>query len=318
MNPLPPPVREVLERGDFCHVAALTPDGPHVTPMVFAVADGGVWVTTARSSVKARAWRADARIAGLVRSGDEAVAFTGTVSTHDVLDASSWRRSFAHGPALSLAAARFMRKNARFFAGYAVDAHRVPLAWTPPGRVFAELSVERAALFRDGGPPRTWGEWGELGDVLHSAERFRASRTGADPLAPLPADVRAALGGEGRAALAIEGGGGPVVLPVAWRVSGAGLYATTTEDAVGLASAGSHAPRAALGLDRPSAWRARHMLGAMARGVAEFHVAGRLRSGAASARSIAGDDDGDLVLVHLRPERFVWWRGWRSGTVTAA
>jgi hypothetical protein len=314
---MPPPVREVLERGDFCHVAALTPDGPHVTPMVFAVADGRVWVTTARSSVKARAWRADARIAGLVRAGAEAVAFTGTASTHDVL-ASSWRRSFAHGPALSLAAARFTRKNARFFAGYAVDAHRVPLAWTPPGRVFAELSVDRVALFRDGGPPRTWGEWGEIGDVVHSAERFRASRTGADPLTPLPADIRAALGGGGRAALALEGRGGPVVLPVGWRISGAGLYAVTTEDAVALASAGSRAPRAALGIDHPSAWRARHMLGTMARGAAELHVASRLRSGSPSARSIAGEADGDLVLVRVRTDRFVWWRGWLSGTVNAA
>ena len=57
MNELPMPVRRLLERGAFCHVAATTPAGPHVTPMVFAEAGGRVWVTTSRGSVKARAWR---------------------------------------------------------------------------------------------------------------------------------------------------------------------------------------------------------------------------------------------------------------------
>ena len=33
---VPAPVRGILEDGAFCHVATLTPTGPHVTPMVFA------------------------------------------------------------------------------------------------------------------------------------------------------------------------------------------------------------------------------------------------------------------------------------------
>ena len=47
---VPAPVRRVLEQGDFCHVAALTPKGPHVTPTVFATAGDRVWVTTSRGS----------------------------------------------------------------------------------------------------------------------------------------------------------------------------------------------------------------------------------------------------------------------------
>ena len=35
---IPAPVRDILERGSFCHVAATTPSGPHVTPMVFVAA----------------------------------------------------------------------------------------------------------------------------------------------------------------------------------------------------------------------------------------------------------------------------------------
>ena len=40
---VPAPVRRILEEGAFCHVASLTPIGPHVTPMVFASAAGRVW-----------------------------------------------------------------------------------------------------------------------------------------------------------------------------------------------------------------------------------------------------------------------------------
>lgn len=317
MRDLPSPVRDVLEAGVFCHVAATTPAGPHLTPLVFTVAGGRVWVTTSRSSVKARAWRSDARVAGLVRAGTRAVAFGGTATTHDVLDPATWGRSLAHGPLVSLAAARFTVKNARFFAGYAVDARKVPLAWTPPGRVFVELSVDRVAVFENAGPPRTWGAWDGAGAVP-SAERFRAARTGPDPLGTLPPEIGAALGRGGEGALAVEGGEGPAVLPVAWTVSGAGLYAVVLEDALSLVRGLPSSPRAALVLDRPSSWRARNMLGAMARGVADLHATRALASGARSAREIASTaEDENVVLARIRPERIVWWRGWSSGTVAA-
>jgi hypothetical protein len=320
LNELPPSALRVLERGRFCHVAALTPTGPHVTPMVFAVAGGRIWVTTSRRSVKARAWRSDARVAGLVRDGDDAVAFTGTARTHDALDPSSWGRSIAGSPLLSLAAARFTRKNARFFAGYAVDAHRIPLAWTPPGRVFVEIVPERGATFDGRRPAAAWGAWGGADEPVPSAERFRASRTGPGPLDGLPDDVRGGLGDRGRAALALEGRDGPVVLPAWWAISGAGLYAIASEDAVALAAPETPRQGAALGVDRASSWRARRMVGAMARGVAEIHVPGRLSAGERSARAIAAAVTAageDVAVLRLRPDRLVWWRGWDSGTVAA-
>ena len=147
---VPAPIRRILEEGAFCHVATLTPKGPHLTPMVFASAAERVWVTTSRGSVKARAWRRDPAVAGLVRSGDRAAAFTGTVTTYDLLETGTWGRSVARGPLLALAGFRFTQKNARFFAGYAVDAHQVPLAWSPPGRVFAEIRLERTATLQSG------------------------------------------------------------------------------------------------------------------------------------------------------------------------
>ncbi len=229
MTELPTPVRRLLERGAFCHVAAVTPDGPHVTPMVFAEAGGRVWVTTSRGSVKARAWRSDPRVAGMVRDGREAVMFTGTATMHDALDPDSWARSLRNGPLLALAAVRFTRKNTRFFAGYAVDASRVPFAWTPPGRVFVELTIDRTALLDETSGLRTWGDW-PVGAA--SLDRFRAVRTGTPPLAPLPSDVREALGEAGAGVLAVEGSDGPVALPVSWLVDGAALYAVLSADIV--------------------------------------------------------------------------------------
>ena len=79
-------VQEVLDRGQFCAVAAMTPRGPHCTPLVFASSGARLWLTTSRRSVKARAWRTDPAVSGLVRSDDLAVTFTGTVRTYDALD----------------------------------------------------------------------------------------------------------------------------------------------------------------------------------------------------------------------------------------
>jgi hypothetical protein len=285
--------------------------------MVFSEAGGRVWVTTSRGSVKARAWRADPRVAGMVRAGREAVLFTGTATMHDALDPDSWMRSMRNGPLLALAAVRFTRKNTRFFAGYAVDASRVPLAWTPPGRVFVELTIDRTALLDDASRQRTWGGW-PVGAA--SLDRFRALRTGAAPLAPLPSDVRDGLGDRGDGVLAVEGSDGPVALPVSWVVDGAALYAVLPSETLALAGVTTSKPPAALGVDHPSSWRARHMVGAMARGDAEIYELGALTSGERSVREIArkaGLDDPGAALVRLRPRRFVWWRGWTSGTVEA-
>jgi hypothetical protein len=283
--------------------------------MVFALAGDRVWVTTSRGSVKASAWLLDERVAGVVRAGDRAVAFTGVVATYDLLDPETWGRSLREGPLIALASVRFTRRNARFFAGYAVDAHRVPFAWTPPGRVFAELRIERSVVFEDGALASVWGDWAaEVG----SSDRFRATRIGDPPLGLLPADVGPALGTGGDAVLALATSGGPVALPVRWLTEGDSVYAAVSEEALGLSGAGPQVA-SALAIDRPSWWRASEMVGAMVRGQGEIAVAGRLTSGGRSASRIAalaGLEAPDAALVRIRPERVVWWRGWSSGTVT--
>ena len=314
----PGEMTRILERGSFCHVATLASRRPHVTPMVFAFSGGRLWVTTSRGSVKTRAWARDAAVAGLVRDGDVALSFVGRAEAFDLLDSDTWGRAVRETPALAAATVRFTRKNARFFAGYAVDARHVPLSWTPPGRVFVQISIERAAVVGDEGVRETWGDWPS---GLVARERFRASRTGSDPLAGLPVEVRGPLRDRGVGALAILGRGSLVVLPVQWAVDGPMLLAALPEAVVALAGCDSPEVSVALALDRASWWRARRMIGAMVQGTGEVFALERLVSGARSADAcaeLAGADPHRAALVRIRPGRVVWWHGWTSGTVPVA
>src|SRR5207247_9546562 len=96
IRPLPADVAELLDEGAFCYLGVRTPGGMHATPVVYAVWDHALWVTTARRSVKARTWRTDRRVAGLVRTEAGSVVFAGTVRPHDRLDPSTWMSSARH------------------------------------------------------------------------------------------------------------------------------------------------------------------------------------------------------------------------------
>ena len=122
-------------------------------------------------------------MAGLVRFGELSVAFTGTVHAYDALDRSTWGSAVASATSIARAGAGFSKKNAKFFAGYAFDAHQVPFAWTPPGRVFVGIDLERTALLGEDGVQEGRGRWG--GEAL-SHETFRSTKGTDDPMAPLP------------------------------------------------------------------------------------------------------------------------------------
>ena len=304
-------VQRILEEGQFCTVAATTPNGPHCTPLVFAYSGARVWLTTSRGSVKARAWRTDPSTAGLIRDGDLSVAFTGTVKTYDALDTRTWGAAVAGATSIARATAGFSRKNARFFAGYAFDARQVPFAWTPPGRVFVGVDLERTALLDDEGVQEGRGRWGGQ-PVSHAS--FRRSSTGADPLSVLPHDVVSPIGREGRGALAVAGERGLTILPIHWRADATTLFAALPAETLAIAAADRDAT-VALTVDSPSAWRARDMVGAMFQGVAEFFVEGNVGSGAKTMRAILqGLAPSADALVRVTPRRVVWWRGWTSGS----
>ncbi|MFN2543739.1 MAG: pyridoxamine 5'-phosphate oxidase family protein [Actinomycetota bacterium] len=310
---LPRSVRRLLREGVLCYLASSHPAGPHVTPVVYAVHGSNVWVTTARRSVKARTWRRDDRVGGLVRAGDRAVAFAGHVSPHDLLDPASWPRSVLHAPSLTRAATAFTTRNARFFAGYALDAYRVPLAWMPPGRVFAAVSLEQLALI---GPDEVDVPSGRFGGRVKSEATFRAARSG-DALRGIPDAVRERIAGVGDAALGLQGSGPPVVLPARWQEEGAFVSAVVEGRVLSLGRGGPEV-KASLTIDHASQWRARAMTGVLVQGDGTIYRIPKLRSGARSAARIAekaGVDPDRAAIVRIRPRRLVWWRGWDSGTV---
>jgi len=307
-------VQDVLDRGQFCAVATMTPRGPHCTPLVYVGSGARVWLTTSRRSVKANAWRRDPTMAGLIREGDLAVTFTGTVRTYDALDRRTWGAAVAGATSIARATAAFSAKNARFFAGYAIDARQVPFAWTPPGRVFVGVDLERTALVDGQGVQEGRGRWG---GTPGSVTTFRRTK-GPDPFADVPRDVAEGLGRDGDGALAIAGRRGLVVLPVRWRADATSLYAALPRDILALAGAGAEAP-VALTVDAPSIWRARDMVGAMFQGTAQFAVEGEVGSGASSLHAVASSvAPGATAVARVMARRVVWWQGWTSGSAEPA
>ena len=303
---LPENARQILERGTLCYLAVRTDDGPHLTPVVYVLDGGRIWLTTSRASVKARAMRRDPDVAGMIRSGSAVVTFRGRGRTYDAFDPLSWPFAAVAGPRLVRAATRFSLKNARFFAGYAVDARRVPLAWTPPGRVFVGIRIAAGAVLDVDDPlvRERWGDWsvspkgrGRRRPHLHPTTR--ALDLG------VPRSVRSLVGDRGEGAVAI--GTTSTVLPVQWRriardrAYHALLPRAFLELAGGFASRRSSPAPAALAVDRLAAWRATDMAGMLLQGDAD----------------VAPPED-DRSVVRLRPRRVVWWRGWSSGTVPEA
>jgi hypothetical protein len=318
---LPPSARRVLDAGVLCHLAVATSRGPHLTPVVYVLDGGRLWLTTSRTSVKAGAWRRDPSVAGLVLGTEHAVTFRGRVRTYDVLDPMSWPAAAVAGPRLASAATRFSVKNARFFAGYAVDARRVPFAWSPPGRLFArvELTAGRVLELARGEVLDGWGEW--PAGVRYEAASIQSGRRPAVDRR-VPRGVRTAVGTSGPGALALQARSTLSVLPVAWRRVDGGVYeATGSARVIGLSRADRRAP-AALTVSHASRWRAADMAGMLIQGSAQL-FSPRSKSGGPSVRKRLeeGWDEGlvdNAVLVRLRPWRVVWWEGWTSGTVMAS
>lgn len=341
--PLPRGAGRILERGTLCHLGVRTARGPHLTPVVYALEGGRLWLTTSRTSVKAQALRRDREAAGLVRAGDVAVMFRGRARTYDALDPLSWPFAAVAGPRLIRAATRFSVKNARFFAGYAADAGRVPLAWTPPGRVFIGIELASGALLdlAAGLVVEEWGEWETDPQGIAYRRSYTAlpARRGVD--LRVPRSARSLLGVTGEGALAL-GREEATVLPVRWRrVAREGSYEVVVplpflemagDSAPGRGSRRGH-PWAALTVDRLAPWRASEMAGMLLQGPAEAFslpvtsrgsraLRGRLEAVLAGSRPTGGgNEEGmkrleDLAMIRLRPRRVVWWRGWSSGTVT--
>ena len=310
MTSLPRSARIILNEGTLCYLAAPSPVGPHVTPVVFVLDGGRVWGTTGRATTKAKLWRREPLAGGLVGHGGRWLTFRGPVTLYDVLDPSTWPASLRRGPRVASASARFSLKNARFFAGYARDVTRVPLAWTPPGRVIFSIDVSAGAVLEEGEVLERWGSWP---DRVEGMKAFRKAAPGLAQ-AHLPKGVRDLMRDPGAGTVGFGGELGPVVLPAGWNGSGGTVYARMAPDVLSLAGVRREIV-ASIVVDRASAWRAARMRGVLLRGPASCYVAGDMTSGLDQLEAQAGELSPGSAVVRIRPSSAVWWSGWTSGTV---
>ena len=241
------------------------------------------------------------------------MTFTGTVKTYDALDRGTWGAAVAGATSIARATAGFSKKNARFFAGYAFDARQVPLAWTPPGRVFVGVDLERTALLDErgrAGGPRALGGRGAV------ARHVPTHGGGADPLAALPAEVAESSAVPARDPSPWAASAGRWCCPCGGPPQDTALYAALPAETLALAGAGPDAP-VALTVDRPRRGGPGTWWAPWSRGGA-CYLFDELGSGAKTARALATAMHPDAdALVGINPERLVWWKGWSSGSATA-
>lgn len=310
MTSLSRAARTILNEGTLCYLGAPSAVGPHVTPVVFVLDGGRVWGTTGRGTTKVKLWRRDAIAGGLVGHGDRWLSFRGPVTLYDALDPSTWGASLRRGPRVASASARFSLKNARFFAGYARDVTRVPLAWTPPARVIFSIDVAAGAVLADDLVVERWGSWADDAAGLR-AFRPAAARPHAESL---PDDARDLLREPGEGTIGIASDLGPVILPATWRGTSDTYYARVPASVLAMAGPQRDTP-VSLVVDRASAWRAANMRGVLLRGPSSVYLADEMTSGRGELEKHAGDLASGDAVIRIRPSSAVWWSGWASGTV---
>ena len=310
MTSLPRAARTILNEGTLCYLAAPSPVGPHVTPVVFVLDGGRLWGTTGRGTTKASLWRREAVAGGLVGLGSRWLSFRGPVTLYDALDPSTWAASLRRGPRVASASARFSLKNARFFAGYARDATRVPLAWTPPARVIFSIDLSAGALLDSGTVLERWGSWSRSVEGMRS---FRRAEPGLSE-ERLPEEAGELLREPGEGTVGIAGENGPVVLPARWSGSAGTVYARVPAAILSLAGVRRETP-ASLVVDRASGWRAAKMRGVLLRGPSACYVPDALTTGRGELEKQAGELSPGEAVFRIRPRSAVWWSGWTSGTV---
>ena len=304
-------VQQVLDDGPFCAVATATPRGPHCTPLVFAyfgrpdMAHHVAWlgedpcVEGRPERVRARALRGPGRDLHRHRARP-------TTRWTAAPGARRWRAPRrSPGPPL-----RSARRTPGSSPGYAFDARQVPLAWTPPGRVFVGIDLDRTALLDEDGVQEGRGRWGGEAVVARDLPAREAGPRPARRAARRHGGLaRAQRRGCARRSRALAGRWS---LPVRWLAEPSALmYAALPAETLALAGAGPDAP-VALTIDQASEWRARDMAGAMVQGEGRLP---RARCAGLGCQDRQGDRRGTAPGRRTRScasrrTRLVWWKGW--------
>lgn len=156
---LDPRIRSILGEGRQAFVAVAAKRGPHVTPELYAVADGRIWLASAASTLKVKVLDRRPTASVVVRVGNRAAVIAGEVEAFDPFDASGLVRATRRAPSVVRALAHFGLRNASDLAGFAVDAVRGQAGRPPGRRVLIALEPARVALVEGGNVAGAWGDW---------------------------------------------------------------------------------------------------------------------------------------------------------------
>jgi hypothetical protein len=193
-------VRRVAGSAPHAYLAVETARGPHVTPVLFAIAQDRIWFAIQRDTLKARVLAKRPRVGVLLPGDEAAVSITGDAALLDPLRPASLAGALPEMARAPGALPLYGLRNGGELAGFARDAARARGAAPPPA--LALVAVRPRALAIVPPPPRV------------------PARRGSVALPDLPAGLAALAAAPGDGVLAWPTSEGPLVLPAAWQPAG--------------------------------------------------------------------------------------------------
>ena len=195
---LDPQVQSALGEARQAFVAVATRTGPHVTPELYALADGRLWMASAAGTLKVRVLGRHPAASAVITAGGRTVVVSGEVEAFDAHNPSDVARAMRQGPSVVRALASFGLRNAADLAGFLGDTVRGKTG-VPSRRTLLALEPRRVALVDGGRLAGAWGDWP----------------------GPRVVDPAGTWTGEGvDAVVGWETAAGPVALPARWDADG--------------------------------------------------------------------------------------------------
>lgn len=283
-----PLVRPLLEGGALGHVGVTTGRGPHVTPQLYGVGGGHLWLVTPRLSLKARSLRQSEEISVMVGFGDSSLIVQGAAAVVDPLRPPP-ASVLGRGSGAAEGLLSYVRRNAGDAVSAAADAARHPRRLGESLRASIAVRVHRLIVVRESVVVHEAGDWPAAEPVGRCEEA-----TGGVAPRELPPDLAGVAAEPGTVAIGLETVHGSVVLPGRW---------DPRRGTVHLAAAA---------LDRTGAVRC-------GRGCVSFGATGREASEPRCGLLLRGTfvpmSDGRETALALRTERVTSWRGETVETV---
>lgn len=283
-----PELAPILDDAGLAYLAVESQRGPMVTPLLFAVRDGRIWMVMPRSSAKVGAIGRNA-VVGLAAGTADAMALVqGPAHLVDPLRPQSLFGSLPETLLSPRAMTSYVAGNLGHLAGLIGPGVLSP-------RTAAALRPQRAATVRSGTTLWTTENWAEGAPPYDDH--------GADPpplrLGPVPDELARLASTAGGVLVGWSTATGPVVLPGRW--DPAGRHVVVRADLF-VATGCLPQARACILFDGTEGTSLDAKVGLVVRGRGSAHAG----AGGAEAR------------LTIRPERFSWWQGDESSSAKAS